>query len=135
MSKVEVAVNLFNCSDYNILIVDDEVALASLIAEELADYGYEIFVANCGNDALAIIAAENITLVISDMKMPNGSGVELVEKAVELSPRPPIFLMMTGFADITEDELKKKGAERLLEKPIKCDELAKIIEMEIGAKK
>jgi DNA-binding response OmpR family regulator len=100
-----------------VLLVDDEEELRELISFELQDAGYEVVEAGCGNDAMTLLKTESYDFVISDIRMPRGDGVSLLKWIVsELASRPKVFLM-TGFAEVTREQVVELGAEDLLEKP------------------
>ena len=100
-----------------ILLVDDEEELRELIAFELRDKAYVVTEASCGNDAIELLKAQPFDCVISDIRMPRGDGVQLLKWIGEnLKPRPHVFLM-TGFAEVTREEVLALGARDLLEKP------------------
>ena len=63
-----------------VLIVDDEVDLREMLALELKNYQTTVFEAKNGQEALNFIKKENIDLVISDIRMPGGNGIEFLKK-------------------------------------------------------
>lgn len=111
----------------NILIVDDETDLREILAGELEFLGAKVFQAENIQHAQDILALNAIDLIISDIRMPGGSGVELLEKVKDkYGPDFPVILI-TGFADITPMDAYGKGAEALISKPFQLDDLFKII--------
>jgi DNA-binding response OmpR family regulator len=113
-----------------ILCVEDDDETASLIAEELVDRGYEVFIARDGREGFAAILKQDPDLVLSDINMPEMSGFELLERVVALAPRfrhiPFVFL--TALTD-RDNELKGRqlGADDYVTKPIDFDMLETII--------
>ena len=101
-----------------ILVVDDEKAICKTLALFLTSFGATVFEANSGRSACEIIKKNKIDFVITDVKMPDGDGVELLDNIKKYNPDLPIVLMVTGFADISREEARKKGAIDLLNKPI-----------------
>ena len=84
---------------YNLLIVDDEkdiLRTLTLTFEE--DYG--VFTALSGTEALKILEREDIALVIADQRMPEVTGVELLEKSISINPHI-IRIILTGYTDTT----------------------------------
>lgn len=106
-----------------ILVVDDEENLREICADALQEEGYQVFMAGDGKEALSLIAKNEIDIVISDLRMPEMGGLELLEKIRE-NDLDIDFLIMTGFATIeTAVECMNKGAVDYLPKPFKLDHL------------
>lgn len=102
---------------YNILIVDDEADLCRLIAGILAGTAYRVFQATSGNEAFDLVRRERIDIVLSDIRMANGTGIELLENLRRIDPTLPIVVLMTGYADISTEEILAKGGRAVLKKP------------------
>lgn len=100
----------------SILVVDDEVPLREAIAFDFKRKGYQIYQAPNGKEAFNTLQREKIDLVISDIRMPGGDGIELLTRAREANIRIPIILI-TGYADITPEDALKKGAQAVFSKP------------------
>ena len=110
-----------------ILVVDDEKDLRELLQMDLEDQGYQVIVAEGGNPAFELVNGPNgqkIDLIISDMRMPDGTGFELLQKLSELKSAPPIVLFLTGYADLSLEEAYHLGAQGILQKPWKSEELS-----------
>ena len=84
---------------YGILIVDDEKAILESVEFTLATE-YDVFTSESGEEALEILSANDIALVIADQVMPGMSGVEFLERVVERAP-DTIRMMLTGYADLS----------------------------------
>ncbi len=104
--------------EVRILVVDDEANERRGMTDLLAVWGYEAESAADGSDALTKISAYDPAIVISDLRMPGKSGMELLREMHEL--RPDIaFIMLTGQGSIEEAvEATKLGAYNFLEKPV-----------------
>jgi response regulator RpfG family c-di-GMP phosphodiesterase len=110
-----------------ILIVDDEPAICELIKAYLKKTGYEVASAGNGIDALAIVKSGSIDLVITDIKMPGMSGIELLQKIREYSNTLPV-LLATGFPTMeTAIEALKAGAYDYIAKPFHFEEIGEKI--------
>jgi response regulator RpfG family c-di-GMP phosphodiesterase len=110
-----------------ILIVDDEPAICGLIEEYLKKQGYEVSQAGNGHDALAIVKTGSVDLVISDIKMPGMSGVELLQKIREYSATMPV-LLATGFPTMESAiDALKAGAYDYIAKPFHFEEVGEKI--------
>jgi DNA-binding NarL/FixJ family response regulator len=113
-----------------ILCIEDDRETAGLIAEELADRGYDVVVAHDGRAGFAAILKETPDLVLSDISMPVMSGFELLERLTALAPRfgSMPFVFLTALTD-RDSELKGRqlGADDYVTKPIDFDVLGTII--------
>jgi len=113
-----------------ILCIEDDRETAALIAEELTDRGYEIYIAHDGREGFASILKNMPDLVLSDISMPVMSGFELLERLIALAPRfsQMPFVFLTALTD-RDNELKGRrlGADDYVTKPIDFDVLATII--------
>jgi CheY-like chemotaxis protein len=113
-----------------ILCVEDDRETAALIAEELADLGYEVELAYDGHEALTAILRKPPDLVLSDISMPIMSGFELMDRLIGLtfkfSEMPVIFV--TALAD-RDNELKARrlGVDDYVTKPIDFEILQTIL--------
>ena len=106
-----------------ILIVDDEKHYPLIIGEVLAEEGYNTFTASSGMEALDILNTQLIDLVLSDVKMPGMSGIDLLEKAKEIKPDLPVIIM-TAFGSVEKAvEAMHKGAYTFILKPFENEAL------------
>lgn len=112
---------------YNILIVDDEQSQRIILSGYLRQKGNNIFEASSGSEALKITDNNLIDIVLSDFRMPEMNGIELLKKIKEKNPEIAVVLI-TAFGTI-EDAVKamKEGAFDYLTKPVDLDELEFII--------
>ncbi len=110
-----------------ILIVDDDALVLESLKLLLKKAGYKVFSAVNGKEALSILKKTDIPIMITDLKMPQMSGIELMKKAMELSPDLCV-IMMTAYATVeTAVEAMKIGAYDYITKPFSSDELMMII--------
>jgi DNA-binding NtrC family response regulator len=118
-----------------ILIVDDEKAIRDSLKLVLDDEGYETEIAQDGGEALVKIESDDYDVVITDIKMPNVDGMELLGKAAKLSPNS-FFIVMTAYASVkTAVEAMRVGAYDYLIKPIEFDDLLLRIKRLVDFKK
>lgn len=102
-----------------VLIVDDEEDLREIMARDFKLAGCRVLEASDGQEAFGILSShERIDAVVSDVRMPRGSGVMLLEKVRGLTKQVPVVLLVTGFSDITPSEAEQKGAIALMGKPV-----------------
>lgn len=110
-----------------ILIVDDEPDLREIIKDELENIGCQVVCAENGHTAFEVVKTQKVDVVVSDIRMANGSGMELLEKIKSL-PQAPQVILMTGFADISPEDAFDKGADALFAKPFGIRELIDAVE-------
>jgi two-component system response regulator PilR (NtrC family) len=106
-----------------ILIVDDEPSMREMLRIVLRREGYDVVVAVNGREAIERLQNESIDLLLSDIRMPDVSGVEVLRTAKQLNPEIVAF-MMTAFASTdTAVEAMRLGAVDYFTKPFSVDEL------------
>jgi two-component system response regulator PilR (NtrC family) len=110
-----------------ILIVDDERSMRELLQVVFRRAGYSVSVAENGNDALEKIKRDVIDVVVSDVKMPDSNGIDLLKQIRALSS-DTVFVLMTAFATIeTARQAFKLGADDFIQKPFDVEELKIIV--------
>ncbi len=124
MNKEETNIN----RNLHIMIVDDEQSMCDFLEIILLRDGYQV---SCFTDAFAAVASletENYDLVISDLKMPSMSGLELLRTVKKRTPTTEL-IMITAFASTTTViEAMKNGAFDYITKPFKVDEILLTVE-------
>src|SRR5580698_5454567 len=111
-----------------ILIVDDQEMMRDSLAATLAREGHEIIAACDGTAAVQRLAAGRFDLLISDLKMPRMTGIELLSEAKKLRPEMPVVLM-TAFATVTTAvEAMKLGAYDYIQKPFDGEEIKLLVD-------
>ena len=75
-----------------ILVVDDDEAIRTLLQEELEDEGYKVLIATNARDALKMVAAEPLDLVILDIRMPGMDGLEALPRILGIKEALPVIL-------------------------------------------
>jgi len=110
-----------------ILVVDDEKNIQTMLKIMLTREGYEVDTASGGLEALDKIRVAFYPLIITDIKMPDISGLDLLKQAQELSPLS-IFILITAFAsNETPLEAMRHGAYDYITKPFQMDEIKLVI--------
>ncbi len=104
-------------SKYTVLVVDDELDLREAITFDLKRKGFTVITASGGREAWEkLSAAHQINLIITDIKMPDGDGIDLLKKVVTHQPALPV-ICLTGFAELSSIDMLKLGAKAIFEKP------------------
>ncbi|HVF31281.1 MAG TPA: sigma-54 dependent transcriptional regulator [Pyrinomonadaceae bacterium] len=111
----------------NILIVDDEQSYRQLLSLVFEGDGHSIRTATNGREALAVLQNEPIDVVISDVRMPDMDGIEMLSAVRQTQPDLGVVLM-TAFASVeTAREAFKLGADDFIQKPFDVEELKLIV--------
>jgi len=106
-----------NLKQYTILVVDDEETLRDAMVFDFKRNGFSVLSAENGVNAFELVKANKVHLVVSDMRMPGGDGMSLLEQLRAHDPEIPTVIFVTGFADVTEEAAIAKGAKNVLAKP------------------
>lgn len=118
-----------------ILLVEDDPSLARALATVLRRDGYPVVVAAHGRAAMDVIARRRVALVVSDIFMPEGDGLELLNFIRRLTPHPPL-VAMSGAGDGRVGNMLKMagalGAARILAKPFAPAQLVALVRELIG---
>jgi two-component system response regulator PilR (NtrC family) len=106
-----------------ILVVDDEKSILLLLREALGQWGYQVKTASSGTEALEILRTELFDAMLSDVRMPDMSGLDLLRE-VRKQDESIEVVMMTGYPTIASAvQALKEGAYDYLSKPLILDEL------------
>ncbi|MES2827055.1 MAG: sigma-54 dependent transcriptional regulator [Bacteroidota bacterium] len=92
----------------NVLIIDDEKKLSGLLARIIALEGFTVFQAHTGKEGLKVLKAEDIQVVLSDVKLPDFNGVELVKEIKKIKPACEV-INLTAFGTISDGVLAMKN--------------------------
>ena len=110
-----------------VLVVDDEKVIREILADFLSMEGFSVRTAEDGVAALAELSKGSFDLVLSDLKMPNMGGLELLEAIRQHSPNV-VVVIMTGFGTVeTAIDAMKRGAYDYILKPFKVEEVVHTI--------
>ena len=106
-----------------LLVVEDDDAMRDLLVEELSEAGFEVLAARGGRDGIDQVRRERIDLVITDLRMPDLDGFDLI-RDVKATPHSPHIVMITAFGSIeTAIKAVKLGAYDYITKPFEMEEL------------
>ncbi len=111
-----------------VLIVDDERSMRDFLKILLEKEGHEVTTADSGSNALKFLDKQSVDVIVSDIRMPGMTGIELLESVKESSPELPV-IMITAFASPDDAVLAmKNGAFDYISKPFNVDEIKSVIE-------
>jgi len=106
-----------------LLIVDDDQAMRTALYESLSSCGYEVDTAENGADALVKFKGGQFAVVVTDMRMPKMSGMDVLRGVKRISPQTPVILITAYGTVNTAVEAMKEGAAEFIMKPFSLDDL------------
>jgi CheY-like chemotaxis protein len=111
-----------------ILVVDDEPDLRDIISSRFQMEGSQVTLAENGERALEVLKSTDFDAVISDIRMPGGSGIELLEamnamQGTAHGKNVPAVILISGFSDLARKDALARGATALLVKPFDLDDM------------
>jgi DNA-binding response OmpR family regulator len=119
----------------SILLVEDDVSLGKALAEMLRRHGYEVNVVHNGRAAMDFLARRRVALIISDIFMPEGDGIELLNFLRRITPQP-LVMAMSGSGALRVNSMLKMagvlGAARTLSKPFEMVQFLGMVRELIG---
>ncbi len=120
-----------------VLIVDDEETLTWSMAKSLSKDKdkYEVMIANNGREALGLLKKDKIDLVISDIRMPDINGLDLLVRIKMEHPQTKVIIMTAYGSTDVQKEANRRGSLFYIEKPFEINDIRKIIIDLIGKKK
>ena len=115
-----------------ILLVEDRDSLRRMLERALSGEGYQVDTAADGGEGIARIESGPYDLVLTDLKLPTASGLEVLAAAGAAQPDTPV-VVLTGYGTVTAAvEAMKLGAYDFLEKPVEIDDLFRLAAAVIG---
>ncbi len=112
----------------SILIVEDEKLLRWALRERLRQEGYRVLEAGTGRDAIGHLEKENeLDLVLLDIKLPDASGLDLLQMIRKKSPRTRVIVMTSLSSPETVRAAHDAGSHRFVEKPFELEEMVKLV--------
>ena len=107
-----------------VLILDDEASILDVLSDHLVDEGYECVVSMSPHEALDIIQKEDLSLLLTDLKMPEVHGIEVVRRAKEINEDLAI-IVITALVDVTHAiQALRVGADDYVLKPFNLSEIS-----------
>jgi DNA-binding NtrC family response regulator len=118
----------------SILIVDDDEVMRETLSDVLKRGEYEVYSVGSGVETLSVIRKNIIDLILLDMRLPDGDGLELLKKIKEFDTEI-LVIIMTAYSDIqTAVSAMKSGAYHYINKPFDLEELKLLIEKGLETK-
>ncbi len=111
-----------------VLVVDDELEMAAMVADELADRGYTAVALRFAREALERMKQEAFDALITDLRMPDIDGLTLLRASRALDPSRPVIVMTGHMAIDTALEAVNQGAFHYVIKPFSLAHLAELLE-------
>ena len=112
----------------SILIIDDEQSQREILSGFLSKSGYKVYTAESGVQGLKIIKEKIIDVILSDFKMPEMTGLEILEEVSIINPQIS-FVIITAYGTV-ENAVKamRLGASDYISKPVNLDELELLLD-------
>ncbi len=112
-----------------VLVVDDEPLLREVMRDDLELFGVEVLEAINGRDAFELLQSIRVDVIITDVRMPGGSGLELLSRVRGTQPasanpstdRAPLIILLSGHQDVSEYQSILLGANAFFQKPCACE--------------
>lgn len=101
----------------SILVVDDEVELCEIVAEQFEQTGAKVQTAYCGHDAILKIQQCPYNIVFTDIRMHNGDGIYLAKEIQKLGKTDIYVFFFSGHSNITPEELNSLNVRGIFKKP------------------
>lgn len=116
------------------LVVDDDKVTLELLTFQLQAEGFETISAERGTKGLELVRENDFDIILTDLNLPDISGIEMVKRSKEMAPHTEI-IMVTGFGSMEKAiEATKAGAFYYVEKPVEFEELFVLIEKAVERK-
>lgn len=112
-----------------VLVVDDNIAFAENVAEILADEGDEVMIAGSGREAIALARQHRFDVLVSDMRMPEMSGPEVVRELRRIDAGLPAIIVSAYSADDALAEARHLGVLGVLPKPVPVARLIALLKV------
>ncbi len=110
-----------------IIIIDDDEEMRSLLKDFFEGEGFETDSANSGAEAMRRLSENHFDLVITDIRMPGLTGLDILPRIRRLKPEVPIVVMTAHGSDDVRRRSLERGATIYLEKPIPLSKLKTVI--------
>lgn len=110
-----------------VLLVDDDTTILDVIGEALRDVGHDVHTCDAGAAAIVAMEDKQFDVLITDLGMPGVNGWDVARRARQLDPPLPVIVISGWGAQITHDQLKEAGADMILPKPFRLEQIRQAI--------
>ena len=110
-----------------VLVVDDDEAVRETLAQGLAREGYTVHAAGSVGDAVALLGREPVDLVVTDLVLPGGSGLEVARAVKRSHPGTPVVLVTGWPGRVATETLEAHGIDAIVEKPVGLDAIRRTV--------
>ena len=118
----------------SIMIIEDDAEMRSLLMDFLGEDGYEVDAASSGAEALRKLSERSIDLIITDIRMPGLTGLDILPGIKNLQPGVPIIVITAFGSEEIFHRSKERGATAYLEKPICFKKLGALVSEMVSSK-
>jgi two-component system response regulator PilR (NtrC family) len=115
-----------------ILVVEDEPDLGKVLASLLRREGYKVDLTETGSGAVERLGQEIYDLVITDVRLPGASGIDVLKTSKELCPEAPVIVITAFASDETAEEARKLGAFNFITKPFDNEKIVADVGIALG---
>jgi CheY-like chemotaxis protein len=113
-----------------ILIVEDDIDLCEILRMSFEHMGHKVSVAFSGHEGAEFLKKNKPDVLITDLKMPNGDGVQLLQSLRAQNILVPKIAVMSGYADFSQQELAALGVQAVVQKPCLPSDILKKLGLE-----
>lgn len=118
---------------YRIIVVDDEIDLAEIVAESFELEGFKVDKFLNAQDALFHLESNQVDVIISDSHMPGMTGLEMLESIRSTNKSDFLFYLCTGDMEVEESTIKEMGGVGLITKPYNLFDLIDRVKSDLAA--
>jgi DNA-binding NtrC family response regulator len=111
-----------------ILVIDDDANVRDILSQGLSFMGYNVAVANCGDEGLNLFQKSSFDLVITDLDMPGMDGWNLAFRIKEKSPNTPVVLITGKERRAVLEKIKDSSVDFALFKPFRLEDIQKMVQ-------
>ena len=122
-------------TNLTILVVDDEPLIREILEFEIQSFGAKTLQAENSTTAINLIQKNKIDVVISDVTMPGGGGLELAEALFHMKCPKPLLFLCSGFGDNTAHRALELGVSEIFPKPFDREMMLSSIQKALAGRK
>jgi DNA-binding response OmpR family regulator len=104
-----------------LLVVDDDFPTCDFLKAFFSHRGYKVFIANDGGHAIGIVKEEKLDIILLDIRMPDFSGIEILQKIKEIDKNPKVIMMSAVDEKVVVELAMKYGAVDYITKPLSLE--------------